>query len=145
MAKQPIKDIVVDTNVIRLYNNPADPLIRAFFFWIANRGTLTVSQRLLVEYCRIGKRDIAALIDRLTRNQRLNPVSAKDLQNFVEDRHHKYTCNFKDTWHARLVFLSIRKRLVGGDKRLINDVNGFKKINGIKPQATKSPRAAFYE
>jgi hypothetical protein len=44
MVNKPVKDVVVDTNVIKLYNNPGDPLIRAFFLWIRDHGTLTISQ-----------------------------------------------------------------------------------------------------
>jgi hypothetical protein len=144
MANKPVKDIVVDTNVIKLYNNPGDPLIRALFFWIRDHGTLTISQKMLIEYGGIGNRDLAGLLNRLQLDQRLNPIKTQEFKNFASDLHYSYTCNSKDRWVAKLVFLSFRKKLVANDKRLVNDINRFKKVNGIKPQATKSPNAQFY-
>ena len=144
MTNRLLKDVVVDTNVIRLYETPDDPIIKAFFLWIRDHGTLTVSKKLLVEYFGIGNRDLAGLINRLSVVGRLKQIDASYLRAFSDDRHYTYTCNYKDRWHARLVFLSVRKLLVAGDKNLINDVNGFRKVDGIKPQATKSPKPDFY-
>jgi hypothetical protein len=145
MAANLTRDIVVDTNIIRLYANPDDPLIRALFVWIRDFGTLALSQKLLAEYIGIGNRDLAGLIDRLTRAGRINSISNQRLKEFNQDRHYAYTANSKDRWHARLVFLSIRKLLVSVDKKLINDVNGFKRMGGVKPRATSRPQRALYQ
>src|ERR1044072_5361998 len=131
MAANLTRDIVIDTNIIRLYENPDDPLIRALFIWIRDHGTLAVSPRLLQEYMRIGNRDLAGLINRLTVVGRLSSISNQMLKQFTDDRHYRYTANPKDRWHAKLVFLSVRKRLVGVDKKLLNDINGFKRIGGV--------------
>lgn len=145
MAANLTRDIVIDTNIIRLYENPDDPRIRALFIWIRDHGTLALSQKLLTEYMGIGNRDLAGLIDLLTRAGRINSISTQSLKQFNRDRHFAYTANSKDRWHARLVFLSMRKLLVGLDNKLIDDVNRFRKIDGIKPKATKRPARRFYE
>jgi len=145
MAADLTRDIVIDTNIIRLYENPDDPLIRALFMWIRDHGTLSVSPKLLQEYRGIGNRDLAGLLNRLNLAGRLSSISNQTLRRFTEDRHYNYTSNRKDRWHAKLVFLSVRKRLVGVDKKLLNDINGFKRIGGVKPQATNRPIRTFYE
>lgn len=141
----PHKDIVIDTNVIRLYDKPADPIFKALFKWLGQRGTLVVSQKLVVEYGGIGNKLLAGLINRLIAEKRFIRIDSEAIKNFVEDKRYNYTCNGKDVWHARLVFLSPRKLLVSFDDKLVNDVNGFKKVNGLKPHATKSPSANFYK
>lgn len=139
-----IKDVVIDTNVIRLYDAPGDPKLKALFVWLSEHGALAVSQKLLKEYDGIGNRLLAPLINRLIAQQRFLRISNSELRAFTEDRHRIYTCNPKDQWHARLVFLSIRKLLVSHDNKLVNDVNNFKKVSGIKPRATKFPEPSFY-
>lgn len=144
MKNKPQKDIIIDTNTIRLYDNPADPLIKALFLWLKDHGTLTVSKKLIVEYVGIGNKDLAGLLNHLIVQNRYRLVSTIDLKKFSEDKRYKYTCNLKDKWHAKLVFLSIRKLLVTGDNPLCNDVNNFKTINKIQPRATKRPNPSFY-
>jgi hypothetical protein len=145
VAEAPKKDIVIDTNVMRLYDKPADKTFVDLFAWLGEKGTLTVSQKLINEYEGTGNRLLAGLIDRLTKSSRYNRINNSALKAFNEDRHYNYTCNGQDRWHARLVFLSIRKRLVSIDNRLVNDVNDFRRVSGIKPRATRSPPKNFYE
>ena len=140
----PTKDIVVDTNVIRLYDKPSDPQFKSLFKWLHEHGTLAISQKLLAEYIGIGNTLLAGLINRLIANGRLSHIGSKELKAFAEDRRYRYRSNARDHWHARLVFLSTRKLLVSIDKKLVNDVNGFKKLGGVKPRASSSPSPAFY-
>lgn len=138
------KDIVIDNNVMCLYDKPKSANIKQMFHWLKEEGALTVSQKLIIEYVGSGNRLITALIDNLIRDGRYNRIPKKNLDAFNEDRHFKYTCNRKDRYHAKLVFLSHRKLLVSFDNKFLSDVNLFKKVNKIQPRATKSPDPAFY-
>jgi hypothetical protein len=137
-------DIVADANVMRLYDKPSDPDMQRFFAWLASAGTLAVSSWLLEEYGRTQNRDLAGLIQLLMRAKRLSRIDNPVINAFSDDRHYGYTCNYKDIRHARLVFLSRRKRLVTIDRKLRNDVNGFPKVHKIKPRAVKVPSSEFY-
>ena len=134
-----MNDIVIDTNVMRLFDAPADRRYKALFEWIVNFGYLALSQKLVVEYFGSGNRLLAVLINDLTNKKRINRIGSGLINNFTEDRHYKYTCNGEDILHARLVFLSRRKLLVTIDNRLETDVNGFRKVDGTKPQAWRYP------
>jgi len=144
MANTTHKDIVVDTSVMRLYDSPKDDVFKKLFQWLRLNGTLTMSKKLLLEYGRSGQRKIFILINELQRKGRYNLIRNKTLEAFTRDRHFKYTCNYKDKYHAKLVFLSHRKRLIAFDNPLIHDVNSFPKIDGIKPCACKRPDKCCY-
>ena len=144
MKQKPAKDIVLDTNVIRLYDKPKDPVIAQLFAWLVSSGTLAVSQKLVNEYYGTGNRQVAALLLFLGREVRLQRISTSAISKFASDRHYQYTCNYKDRDHARLTFLSTRKKLVSFDGKLVKDVNGFRKVGGKQPAASKSPAADFY-
>lgn len=135
-------DIVVDTDC---YVQKANPVFKRLFGWLRSQGTLTVSQKLITEYFRTDNRFIATLLNHLIREDRLIRVRTQELKAFKQDKHYKYTCNGQDRWHARLVFLSHGKRLVSLDNRLVNDVNKFKKVDGVKPRACRYPKRQFYE
>lgn len=138
------KDIVVDTNIIRLYGNSPDVQLRDFFLWLDQFGCLTISQKLLREYIGTGNRLLASFIDNLTKNGRLIRIENSVLKRFNDDRHYKYTCNHEDILHARLVFLSSRKLLLSEDVKLVKAVNDFNKIDGIQPKASTEATVDFY-
>ncbi len=144
MGKTP-SGIVIDTNVIRLYDEPADPIFKALFKWLGERGSLVVSQKLVVEYGGTGNPLLAGLISQLIARKRFIRVQKHELDSFTADRHYNYRCNPKDKWHARLVFISPRKLLVSLDNNFVADVNGFRKVDGIKPRASRHPPKDFYE
>lgn len=139
------KDIVIDTQVMRLYDTPSDPRYKDLFTWIAKGcGKLAVSQKLLVEYFGTQNPLIGVLINQLIAEGRLIRIDSSPIKQFKADKHYGYTCNIEDIWHARLVFISNRKKLVTHDQALCDDVNGFKQVNGVKPSAVKQPAQAFY-
>ena len=140
MSNRLRKDMVVDANVMRLYDKPDDPIFVRLFTWIYNTGVLTVNQKLIMEYGRINKPQIMILLNKLHRDGRLNPISKSQLSAFTTDRHFNYTCEFKDIVHARTVFLSHRKRCITFDKKFRNVINRFKKVGGIKPCACREPK-----
>ena len=120
-------------------------MFKDFFAWLRRDGALTVSQKLLVEYGRSRKDLIFVLINELNRAGRYNKISNNEIKTFTLDRHYSYRCQSRDIPHARLVFLSFRKRLVAFDNKLVEAVNGFKRVNGIQPIACKRPDRSFYE
>ena len=140
MSNCPRKDIVVDANVMRLYDKPKDPIIVSLFVWIKERGVLTVNQKLVNEYRSICRDIVMILLNQLNRDGRLNHISKSQLSAFTYDRNFKYTCNGKDIVHARTVFLSHRKRCIAFDKKLRADINAFKREDKIKPCACRNPR-----
>ncbi|MGB2519093.1 hypothetical protein [Shewanella algae] len=140
--------IVIDTCVLRLYDAPLDPNYTNLFRWVQSAGTLYVSQKLVNEYIGTGNRNIQILLSALVKhadNIRLVKLKKSDIESFDEDKRYNYTCNKEDVYHAKLVFLSPRKKLVSQDRKILADVNGFKKVNGIQPAAEIRPQPAFYE
>lgn len=138
------KDIIVDSCIMCLYDKPKEQCLLELFCWIRSEGTLRVGKGLLREYGGTNNKLVFALLDELHRGGRLKPINKDDVNNFKEDNHFKYTCNKKDREHARVVFLSCRKKLVSLDKKLVNDINRFKKVNSIKPSACSYPDNSFY-
>ena len=123
-----------------LYDSPKDESIINLFKWLRKEGALTMSKMLLVEYTRSGNQKILVLINELNRKGRYNLIPNQKINSFNKDRHFKYTCNYKDRSHAKLVFLSYRKKMIANDNALIKDVNSFSKIDGIKPCACNTPQ-----
>jgi hypothetical protein len=139
MSNRRWKDIVVDANVMRLYDKPKDPVFVRLFMWIKNTGALTVNQKLIIEYGRINKPQIIILLNELHRDGRLNIKKKLQIHAFTSDRHFNYTCDKKDIVHARTVFISYRKRCISFDKKLRDDINAFKKVDKKKPCACRNP------
>lgn len=139
------RDIVIDTNVMRLYDTPKDSIFIDFFKWIKEKAFLRMSQKLLIEYDRSGNKKILILINELQRKGRYALVRNQELNSFTDDRHFNYTCNHEDINHARLVFISNSKRLIAFDNNLVKDVNSYHKINGVKPCACKKPKKCCYK
>ena len=121
-----MKDIVVDTTVMRLLGGAGNPEFVDFFKWLRRDGVLTVSTYLLKEYSGIGSQQIAALIETLRNSNpcRFNKIEKRTIDNF-NDGHFRYTCNVKDHCHVKLVMLSFRKLALSQDLAFVNDVNEF--------------------
>lgn len=137
------KDIVIDSCVMRLYNAPGDPNFALLFEWIHSHGTLCISHPLINEYSRHGNPLVASLLDHLGKQNRLHRIPNESIKNFSADKKYKYLCNKDDIPHAKLTFISTRKKLVSFDEKLRTSVSKFKKLDGIKPTATKVPSLEF--
>jgi len=144
MSDTLLRDVVIDANVMRLYDRPKDKVFIVLFKWLRADGVLTVSQKLVMEYARADKPQIIILIGEMQREGRYNLISTSAIRAFDADRHFKYTCNRDDISHARTVFLSFRKKMISLDRRLVSDINKFKKIDGVKPAACTKPKCKFY-
>jgi hypothetical protein len=134
-----MNDIVLDADVARLFDFAADLRLKPLFLWLTKAGSLAVSRHLLGEYGRHGNQILAALIKDLTDQRRLNSIPNQAIKEFSEDRHYDYLCNSNDIPNARTVFLSHRKLLISFDNNLRRDVNGFRRVDGIKPRAYDYP------
>lgn len=148
-----MSSIVIDTCVMRLYNAPLDPKYMELFKWLTTSGELYITQKLINEYLGTQNRNVNILLTQLLRNSeessasiypRAVKISKKNIDSFTDDKRYNYTCNKEDVYHAKLVFLSPRKKLISQDKKIVNDVNGFKKVDGIKPAAEIKPDPIFY-
>lgn len=135
-----MKDIFVDTNRIRLYGVAKDPVFKVFFTWLFKKGTLTCSQKLLVEYGGINSDAIASLIDHLIREGRLDKHPKKIIES-VDDAHFHYLSNKKDRWHVKTVMCSRRKLCLAFDSNFVRDVKAFPRH---RAQAASKPNALPY-
>lgn len=138
-------DIVIDNNIMHTFDKPKEECYKLLFNWIKEIGTLTVSNKLINEYFRSqgGCGDISGLINKLIADGRFIKVTNDAIKSFKLDNRYNYKCNYLDIDHARLTFLSIRKLLISEDDLLLSDVNGFKKIDGVQPMATKNLNLDF--
>lgn len=142
-----MSSVVIDTCVLRLYNNPLDPVYAELFDWLNDTGVLYVNNKLLNEYVGTGNRNIDVLLMKLVKdgkNKRLVKIGKDKIESFLLDKHYNYTCNKEDQYHSKMVFLSPRKKLISQDKKIVNDVNNFKKVDGIQPEAVSHPVKEFY-
>ena len=142
-----MSSIVIDTNIMSLYDAPIEPSYAELFRWLEKTGVLYVSQHLLTEYGRTGNQNIMILLAQLGKhagNNRIIKISKDDIKMFKDDKRTKYTCNKEDINHARLTFLSPRKKMITEDGKLTKDINRFKKVSGIKPSAVEKPDASYY-
>ena len=148
--------IVIDTNIMRHYAAPLDPVYLELFQWLIRKGQLIVSQKLISEYVGTGNRELVIFVESLSRHSAkegekieclpIRKISKKVIESFArQDRHYKYTCNIEDIHHARLVFVSPRKKMICGDNKLMKDINRFPKVGGIKPRSERRPDPSFYE
>jgi hypothetical protein len=139
-----MRDIVVDSCVMRLFDAPGDPNFRALFAWLRQTGTLCISNKLLSEYQRQGNPLVAGLLNYLGTQDRIRHFDNARIKQFRLDSQYNYLCNHADIVHARLTFISRRKKLVSFDEKLRRSVEKFRKVDGIKPSATDKPTVVFF-
>ncbi|MBC9229552.1 hypothetical protein HI850_009450 [bacterium SPL81] len=142
-----MSSLVIDTCVLRLYDAPADPRYKDLFKWLLETGKLCVTKKLLMEYLGTGNKNIEILLaefNRNSENSRLVIFKKEQIESFKDDNHFKYTCNIEDRYHAKLVFLSPRKKMVTQDNKLADDINNFRKVDRIQPVAVSHPAKNFY-
>ncbi len=137
------KDLFIDNNIAKNFSNPLDPEYKKLIRWLqkydpahkANNAALVVSNKLLVEYTATSgmsksPTNIGTIIDRLTRQGRLNKISNRDIKEFKRLKFSKkvvrhLTCNSKDRDHIPVILLSIRKYALSLDEPFIYDLLHF--------------------
>ncbi len=133
-------DIVVDSNVMRLYGAAHDPAFKAFFSWLRTAGVLACSQKMLVEYSRTGSSLIAALLDELLLASRFRKYSGDQIAT-IKQRHYKFRSNYADHVHVKLVMCTCRRLCLSQDDSLRYDVTHFP---GFAAQAAARPEDLPY-
>jgi hypothetical protein len=135
-----MKDVFVDTNVAKNFTNPMDPAYKEFVRWLhmhneafpENSAWLAVSNKLIAEYNRScgPTSNIIGIIDRMTREGRLNRISnelIKEFQRayFSRTIEKKLKSNDEDRHHIPVVLLSNRKIAITLDRKLRDDLHNF--------------------
>ena len=155
-----MKDIFIDTNVVKNFTNPLDPEYKKLISWLkeynpfnlANNAVLVVSKKLLGEYYRSARfahtdTSIPVIIDQLTREGRRNLITNMQIysfknQNFTKSIKRKLRSNKKDWNYIPLVLLSYRKYALSIDDNFIYDIKHFP---GFQVKAAKRPEAIPYK
>ena len=140
------KDIFLDSNIVKNFSNPLDIEYKKLFQWISTIGYLVVSQKLLVEYGRTNQ-NLSVLVNKLLAEGRLIKFESKDMNAIRFDKKtlKSLKSNVEDRNHLKVILLSDRKIAIIIDKKFRDDVNGFPKYNGIKPQAVARPEEIKYD
>ena len=141
-----MKDIFIDTNIAKNFQNPLDPEYKKLLSWLLREGIWVVSQKLLVEYGRTNQ-NIAVLTNKLLIDGRLRIIPSTEHKQFTFTKREEkdLCCNNEDRWHLRTVLLSHRKIAIAIDENFRKDINGFRKIDGVQPQAVARPEQIDYE
>jgi hypothetical protein len=150
-----IKDIFIDNNITKNFINPMDEEYKKLIQWLNtdNRNNhqenahLVISKKLLGEYFATASHsespnNIAAIIDRMTREGRIVSISPNQIKTFKRKYYSKrilrlLKCNAKDRDHIPAVLLSYRKMALSLDINFLNDLfifSGFSVIAGRRPQ-----------
>jgi hypothetical protein len=157
------KDIFIDNNIASKFSNPQDVEYRKLTQWLLkfdgtnienkdNYAHLVVSKKLLVEYYRSAMNassntSIPVIIDRLTREDRLNNISNQDIKDFktahfTKTVQRQLRCNDEDKEHIPLVLLSDRKYALTLDNNFKYDLENF---SGFTVRVEKQPKNLAYD
>jgi hypothetical protein len=143
------RDVFVDNSVAKNFCNPLDPDYKEFIRWLNEEGHLAVSNKILGEYSSStgsspSPTNIVIIIDRLTRDGRLNKFTPEQLKGLRFKKHvqRNLRSNRKDHPHIKVVLLSDRKLALSLDDNLRYDVNNFP---GYKALARSRPEELPYK
>lgn len=154
------KDIFVDNNAAKCFANPMDDEYKQFILWLArfnshdpdNNAHLVVCTQLIGEYMRTSSHctsqtNIAALLDKLTRQNRLMVIGNTDIRRFKLQYFRKsiiktMSCNSADRNYIAVVLLSDRKMALTLDNKFRNDLISFP---GFKVIAERRPELIPYK
>lgn len=157
------KDLFIDNNIAKNFSNPQDKEYIKLTEWLRefdsadienkdNYAHLVVSKKLLVEYYRtsmgaVSDTAIPAIIDKLTREDRLIIISNQQISNFKLAYYSRriersLRSNNEDREHIPLVFLSDRKFALSYDDNFIYDLEHFA---GFVVRVEKRPENLPYE
>lgn len=155
-----LKDIFIDHNVAKNFSNPLDDEYKKLVKWLIrydersplNNAYLAVSYKLLGEYCPSpghphSSTNIIIIIDKFTKQGRLNRISNSAIKNFQRKYFKKHIvrglrCNPPDRDHIPVVMLSDRKYALSRDTKFRYDVNNFPRFSAL---AAKRPQDIPYD
>ncbi len=137
------KDIFIDNNIAKNFANPLDPEYKKLIQWLmaydeddqAENAHLMVSNKLIAEYLRTSglsssNTNIAAIINKMTREDRLVKITNQEIKAFKRKHFkkkvlRKLACNKEDRDHIPVVLLSHRKYALSLDDDFIADLTNF--------------------
>ena len=155
----PRKDIFIDNNIAKNFSNPLDPEYKRLIRWLMefsadnkeNCAHLAVSKKLIGEYLRTSKAassptSIPIIIDKLTREGRLNMISNSAIKQFKQVYFtnrvlRRLRSNSEDREFIPVVLLSDRKYALTIDDKFIYDLVHF---SGFTVLAKKRPQDIPY-
>ena len=155
------KDIFIDNNIAKNFNNPLDPEYKKLIRWLmaykensSKNAYLMVSHKLILEYTGTASlsasgTSIIAIIQKMTREGRLVKIKDKQIKEFQRihftkqiERKLKNIRIKKDRDHIPVVLLSERKYALSLDDKFINDLRNFP---GFVVIAEKRPQDIRYD
>mgnify|MGYP000894065058 CR=1 FL=1 len=132
-------DIFIDNDAACNFNNNIQGEYSELYLWLISRGYLAVSRHILKEYndsnngSNVGC-SILIIIAELTKHNRLNRIEDNRINAFMRKphfKHYNFTANYKDKKHVATIMLSHRQYAISLDNRLVSDVNGFPRFQGV--------------
>jgi hypothetical protein len=156
------KDIFIDNNIASKFSNPQDEEYKTLTRWLLkfdqedsenkdNYAHLVVSNKLIGEYIRSNQdansnTNIMAIINKLTKEDRLLRVSNDEIRQFKKSHYtkariKKLRCNNEDREHIPVVLLSDRKYALSIDDNFLHDLLNFP---GFAVRAAKRPEQLPY-
>lgn len=157
------KDIFIDTNIAKNFTNPLDKEYKKLVQWLDsydkrtetkdenNAAFLVISHKLLVEYIGSSRHtasatNIAVLVDKLTRENRLHRFEKTDIVDFQQQHFTKaFLKKFgkikKDLDHIPIVLLSDRQLALTNDVGL---TTALQSISGFAPTIADRPENLPY-
>ncbi len=157
------KDIFIDTNIAKNFTNPLDAAYKDLVQWLAtydkreetndsdNAAFLVISHKLLVEYISSSQHsaaatNIAVLVDKLTRENRLNRFEKVDILafqrvHFTKSFLNKFAKIKKDLDHIPIILLSDRQIALTNDVGL---TTALLHIAGFTPKIADRPEYLPY-
>jgi len=156
-----MKDIFIDSNLIKNFTNPMDIEYIKLIEWLkknnerdkSKNAYLVTSKKLIIEYfntCREAYSDtcIYVIIDLLQKQDRLNPFSTDEINEFKRKHFKKHILNnlrsnYKDKMYfLPLIMMSDRKYALVIDDNFYLDINNFP---GFRARAEKRPEKLPYD
>lgn len=141
-----MKDILIDSNLIKNIENPVPSNYKPFIKWLKNEGAIVLTNKLKTEYYR-GNQNLSVIIDVLTRQKRVNVITNKQLSSFRFKKNVSsgFLSNRDDWHHLKAVCLSHRKMSISSDINFTKDVKSLPKFDGVKPTCESCPSKIKYE
>ena len=154
------KDIFIDNNIAsQHFSNPVDEEYKKLIEWLLtsnndeeNDAYLVVSPFLIREYIESNRNansrtNITLIIDVLTKQERLQQFSRKQIEDFQTKHFSKKVLknllsNAKDRNHIPAVLLSDRKMALSEDNNFLSDLNEF---SDFETFTSKRPESLNYK
>lgn len=138
-----MKDIFIDNNIAKDFATPINPYYKPLIKWLFDYNKneddafLVLSKKLMNEYVAsaqscIKSTNIVLIVDKLTREGRINRFSNNDIKQFMTSTYkpkvlRDLRSSYKDRFHIPIILLSDRKMALTKDVNLGFDLEHFPK------------------